>query len=41
MHGGIDYGMSPRELAEAIVEGAVVVDSKETVVEINSSDSKR
>lgn len=34
MHAGIDYGMSPRELADRIVEGAIVVDSKETVIEI-------
>ena len=39
MHAGIDYGMSPRRLADAIVKGAIVVDSRETVVEINSSAS--
>ncbi|HIO65739.1 MAG TPA: hypothetical protein EYN40_03505 [Planctomycetes bacterium] len=41
MQGGIDYGMSPRELAEAIVAGAIVVDSKETVVEIKPDSPGR
>lgn len=34
MHVGFDYNMTPREVADAIVEGAVVVREKETEVSI-------
>jgi hypothetical protein len=32
MHVGFDYGLSPRELAKKLVEGAIVIAEKSAVV---------
>jgi phosphosulfolactate phosphohydrolase-like enzyme len=34
MHVGFDYGMSPRELGDKLVKGAVVVAIKSAVIEV-------